>query len=473
MKQFLRYLPPVHELQKSGAYEQLLQKYGISSSRLTNILQEQLNEIRQQFLHNKWQGEATQQDYTNKEYWTEQIFEKVEQAAEQFSQYYLKTVINATGTVLHTNLGRARLGEKQIEHVVQVAANYSNLEYKIAEGKRGSRHDIVEGLIQQVTGAEAAMVVNNNAAAVYLILRALAKDKEVIVSRGQLVEIGGSFRISAIMEESGAKLVEVGTTNKTHLHDYEKAITDETAMIMKVHTSNFKILGFTESVESKTLVEVKRKHDKIIFYEDLGSGVLYDFKKHGIGEEPVVKDVIELGVDLVSFSGDKLLGGPQAGIIAGKRELIQKLKKHQLARVLRVDKMTFAALEATLKAYVMGENTLRDIPTLRDLLQTEVEIEARALKFEQLLLKVCSEFRCTLEKDFSQVGGGTMPDEKIPTVVAAIAHPTLTSEELAVQLRLFSPSIVARQKEEKVYLDFRTITDDEWPYIIEALQSIY
>ncbi|WP_458413150.1 L-seryl-tRNA(Sec) selenium transferase [Schinkia sp. CFF1] len=471
MKQYLRYLPPVHELQKSNAYEYLLQKYGISSERLTTIFQEKLNEIRQQLLQQKWQGENSPQAYETKEYWAKQIFEKAELAARQLSQYYLKTIINATGTVLHTNLGRARLGEKQIDHVVKVAANYSNLEYKIDEGKRGSRHDIIEGLIQQVTGAEAAMVVNNNAAAVYLILRALAKDKEVIVSRGQLVEIGGSFRISAIMEESGAKLVEVGTTNKTHLFDYENAITDETAMILKVHTSNFKVIGFTESVESEELVELKKKHENVIFYEDLGSGVLYDFKKHGIGDEPVVRDVIQLGADLVSFSGDKLLGGPQAGIIAGKRELIQKLKKHQLARVLRVDKMTFAALEATLKAYVMGEHTLRDIPTLRDILQTEEEIEARASKFQQQLVETGTSYSCTLEKDFSQVGGGTMPDEKIPTIVAAVAHPTLTSEELAVNLRLFTPSIVARQKDNKVILDFRTIADDELDVILDAFHS--
>lgn len=469
MKQYLRYLPPVHELQKSDAYEQLLQKYNVSSDRLTNICQEELNGIREQLLQDEWQGKEPD---LNQEYWTKNIFEKVERAVEQLSQYYLKTVINATGTVLHTNLGRARLGEKQIEHVVKVAANYSNLEYKIEEGKRGSRHDIVESLIQQVTGAEAAMVVNNNAAAVYLILRALAKDKEVIVSRGQLVEIGGSFRISSIMEESGARLVEVGTTNKTHLYDYEKAITEETAMILKVHTSNFKVIGFTESVESEELVELKKKHDNVIFYEDLGSGVLYDFKKHGIGEESVVKDVIKLGADLVSFSGDKLLGGPQAGIIAGKRELIQKLKKHQLARVLRVDKMTFAALEATLKAYILGEQAMKEIPTLHDILQTVEEIEARASKFQQQLLELDRHYKCCLEKDFSQVGGGTMPEEKLPTVVAAVTHSSVSSEELAVRLRLCTPSIVTRQKDEKVYLDFRTVTDDELSIIINAFQSL-
>ena len=469
MKQYLRYLPPVHELQKSDTYEQLIKQYNISGERVTNICQETLNDIREQLLQGQWHDKETD---LNKEYWTNQIFTKVEAAVDQLSQYYLKTVINSTGTVLHTNLGRARLGEKQIEHVVKVASNYSNLEYKIEEGKRGSRHDIIEGLIQQVTSAEAAMVVNNNAAAVYLILRALAKDKEVIVSRGQLVEIGGSFRISSIMEESGATLVEVGTTNKTHLYDYENAITEDTAMILKVHTSNFKVIGFTESVEGEELIELKKKHDNVIFYEDLGSGVLYDLKRHGIGDEPVVKDVIELGADLVSFSGDKLLGGPQAGIIAGKRKYIQKLKKHQLARVLRVDKMTFAALEATLKAYLLGEQAMKEIPTLRDILQTEEEILARASKFQQQLLGRNPRYTCTLEKDFSQVGGGTMPEEKLPTVIAAVTHSSVSSEELAVRLRLCTPSIVTRQKDEKVYLDFRTITDDESSIIINAFLTI-
>lgn len=469
MKQYLRYLPPIHELQKSAAYVQILHNYRISNVRLTNILQEELNGIREQLLHNQWHDF---EEELNKDYWTKQIFKKVEIIVEQLSQYYLKRVINATGTVLHTNLGRARLGEQQIKHVVNIAANYSNLEYKIAEGKRGSRHDIIEGLIQQVTGAEAAMVVNNNAAAVYLILRALAKEKEVIVSRGQLVEIGGSFRISSIMEESGAKLVEVGTTNKTHLYDYEKAITEETAMIMKVHTSNFKVIGFTESVETDELIELKNQYENIIFYEDLGSGSLYDFKKHGVGDEPAVKDVIALGADIVSFSGDKLLGGPQAGIIAGKRELIQKLKKHQLARVLRVDKMTFAALEATLKAYLLGEHRVKEIPTVRDILQTNEEIYNRAAKFQQQLIEVSNLFHCSIEADFSQVGGGTMPDEKLPTFAAAVSHPHLTSEELAVSLRLFTPSIVTRQKEDKVYLDFRTVTDDELFFIMEAFNQI-
>lgn len=469
MKEYLRYLPPVHELQKSTTFAVYINKYNLSSERLTNIFQEQIDVIRSQLLQNQMRADAKDM---NKDYWTKVIFERVEQEVIQLSQHYLKTVINATGTILHTNLGRARLGKKQIEHVVNVASNYSNLEYKINEGKRGSRHDIIEGLIRQVTGAEAAMVVNNNAAAVYLILRALAKDKEVIVSRGELVEIGGSFRISSIMEESGAKLVEVGTTNKTHLYDYENSLTDETAILMKVHTSNFKVIGFTESVGSRELIELAHKQDGVIFYEDLGSGALYDFRKQGIGNEPVVKEVIAQGADIVSFSGDKLLGGPQAGIIAGKKELIQKLKKHQLARVLRVDKMTFAALEATLKSYLLGDHALKDIPTLRDIFQTEEEIHFRAEKFQAQLLDTNDQYECKIEKDFSQLGGGTMPEEKLPTYIASVSHDQLNSEELATKLRLFTPSIVTRQRDEKVLLDFRTVTDEELELMLVGFKTI-
>ncbi|WP_102346631.1 L-seryl-tRNA(Sec) selenium transferase [Bacillus sp. Marseille-P3661] len=470
MKQYLRYLPPVHELQKADSFLSLLETYRISESRLTMLVQDTIDQIRDDILSNKWEGAV---EGIDKAYWSDFIFMKVNQSIERLSQHYLKRIINATGTILHTNLGRARLGDRVMEHVVQVAQNYSNLEYKISEGKRGSRHDIIEGLIKQVTGAEAAMVVNNNAAAVYLILRALAKDKEVIVSRGQLVEIGGSFRVSSIMEESGAKLVEVGTTNKTHLYDYENAVSEESAMILKVHTSNFKIVGFTEDVPSQDLIQLKNRHEHIIYYEDLGSGALYDFKQHGISEEPVVSEVINMGADLVSFSGDKLLGGPQAGIIAGKKKYIDKLKKHQLARVLRVDKMTFAALEATLKAYLLGEESIKEIPTIRDILQTPVEIYDRADKFKELLIERCgNQFDCSIEQEHSQIGGGTMPDVHLVTFVAAISNMECSSEQLATKLRHHTPSIVTRQKDEKVLLDFRTITDDEIPYIIAAFSAI-
>jgi L-seryl-tRNA(Ser) seleniumtransferase len=317
------------------------------------------------------------------------------------------------------------------------------------------------------------MVVNNNASAVYLVLRALATNKEVIVSRGQLVEIGGSFRISSIMEESGAKLIEVGTTNKTHLYDYEKAVSPETAIVMKVHTSNFKVIGFTKSVETAELVDLTKQLESVIFYEDLGSGALYDFRKHGIGEEPVVKEVIELGADVVSFSGDKLLGGPQAGIIAGKKEIIDRLKKHQLARVVRVDKMTLAALEGTLIDYARGDKGLVNIPTVRDLLVPIEELDVRLQSFVTNLLQKTGKYVTKITEGTSQVGGGTMPDVELPTIIVALKHRTLTAEQLGRKLRTeVKPAIVGRIQKEEFIIDLRTVTPEEEAHLLEALINI-
>jgi L-seryl-tRNA(Ser) seleniumtransferase len=466
MKKYLRELPPVHELQKAERFNQLLDEASLEKARLTKVLQEEINSIREQLLQNK-----LQMDEDNKPNFTELIFQNTERRVKNLKEGYLKRVINGTGTVLHTNLGRARLSDKAVEHVMDAARHYSNLEYKLAEGKRGSRHDIIEELLTEVTSAEAAMVVNNNAAAVYLILRALAKEKEVIVSRGQLVEIGGSFRVSSIMEESGARLIEIGTTNKTHLYDYENAINEQTAMMMKVHTSNFKTIGFTKTVETEELVALKNQHPHLIFYEDLGSGSLYDFKSAGIGDEPVVKEVIDAGVDVVSFSGDKLLGGPQAGIIAGKKEIINKLKKHQLARVLRVDKMTFAALEATLKMYLSGEEALKELPTVRDIIEPLEDIKKRAEMFLNELMNDTA-FQGELVNETSQIGGGTMPDVEIPTAAVSITHQQLSSHELSERLRKGTPAIVTRIKGNKVIIDFRTITKDELFQLVERFKAV-
>jgi L-seryl-tRNA(Ser) seleniumtransferase len=466
MKQYLRLLPPVHELQKEPLFSKMCTDYQLSEKKLTELLQIEISRIRGLLLEGEWtDSEPTEAQFIST------IFERVKIAAQHLSTLYLQRLINGTGTILHTNLGRARLSHKAIEHVVKVAQSYSNLEYNIEAGKRGSRHDIIEGLIKEVTGAEAAMVVNNNAAAVYLILRALANGKEVIVSRGQLVEIGGSFRVSAIMEESGAILKEVGTTNKTHLYDYKQAIHEETGMVMKVHTSNFKTIGFTQTVNSDELVSLA-KDKNVIFYEDLGSGVLYDFRKHGIGDEPVVKEILEMGADVVSFSGDKLLGGPQAGIIAGKKEIIQQLKKHQLARVLRVDKMTFAALEATLHAYLTEGGAVKEIPTVRDLLEPMEKIEEKALRFVNEL-KVSSEnYVLTVSRSTSQVGGGTMPDVVLPTFVAEVQHTIESAEKLSMKLRQGEPGIVTRLKEERVLIDFRTISEEEIRPLVEAFATL-
>ncbi len=466
MKQYLRQLPPVHELQKDRRFEAIRQAYDLTNEQLTRFTQHAVNDLREELLSGR-----LNLDGTNKVV-SELVFESAAKRAGEWKEDRLARVINGTGTVLHTNLGRSRLSLEAAQHVTRVARNYSNLEYHTAQGKRGSRHDIIEDLLKESTGAEAAMVVNNNAAAVFLILSALAKNREVIVSRGQLVEIGGSFRVSSIMEESGAKLVEVGTTNKTHLVDFEHAISKETAMIMKVHTSNFMIIGFTETVETEALVDLKNKHEGLLFYEDLGSGALYDFKKHGIGDEPLVKEVLESGVDIVSFSGDKLLGGPQAGIIVGRKAIIDQLKKHQLARVLRVDKMTLAALEETLKTYVAGGNAILEIPTIRDITRSLGSIKQQAEDFIQDVQSRTTAYKIDLKESTSQIGGGTMPGVELPTYVAAITHLRFSSQELSQNLRGCSPAIVTRIQDNQVYIDFRTIEEQEMQLLTDSFAEI-
>jgi L-seryl-tRNA(Ser) seleniumtransferase len=468
LKEWLRSIPAVHELQNHGEFLKLLKQSQLDHSQLTKQLKDLIEQIREAIIQGKWQGAIPGTNH-----FIDELFIALNANVKKQFSYTIERVINATGTILHTNLGRARLSENAISHVVETARNYSNLEYKLTEGERGSRHSHVEALIREITGAEAAMVVNNNASAVYLVLRALAKDKEVIVSRGQLVEIGGSFRISSIMEESGVTLKEVGTTNKTHLYDYEKAISPDTAIVMKVHTSNFKVIGFTKSVETDELIKLTKGLEDVIFYEDLGSGALYDFKKHGIGEEPVVKEVIEMGADIITFSGDKLLGGPQAGIIAGKKEIINQLKKHQLARVVRVDKMTLAALEGTLMDYARGEATMRTIPTIRDLLVSIHELDERSQGFVTKLLQKNKHFQAKIFQDSSQVGGGTMPDVLLPTVVIALKHDSYTAEQIGRKLRTESkPAILARIQKEEFILDLRTVTPDEEGLLLEALINI-
>ncbi|WP_226641815.1 L-seryl-tRNA(Sec) selenium transferase [Mesobacillus subterraneus] len=468
MKQFLRQLPAVHELQKDKRFLDLIEKHGTDTEHFTPIIKEVLNDIRKDIVNGKWNGPEP-----GNSLFIDKFLGLLDSAATERFDFTLKRVINATGTILHTNLGRARLSENAIRHVMDTARNYSNLEYKLNEGERGSRHSHVETLVKEVTGAEAAMVVNNNAAAVYLIMSALARTKEVIVSRGQLVEIGGSFRISSIMEESGAHLVEVGTTNKTHLYDYENAINDNTGMIMKVHTSNFKIYGFSKTVETEELAQLSSKHDHVVFYEDLGSGVLYDFSRHGIGDEPVVGDVLKMGADIVSFSGDKLLGGPQAGIIAGKKSLIDQLKKHQLARVVRVDKMTLAALEGTLMDYLKGEQGFLNIPTLRDLLVPLDELKDRSDRFIREINALNNGIIAVMAEGTSQVGGGTMPDVQLPTLLVTIRHPDISAEHIARKLRTeHSPAIVVRIQKEEVHIDLRTVTAEEESILLNAIKTI-
>jgi L-seryl-tRNA(Ser) seleniumtransferase len=381
----------------------------------------------------------------------------------------LRRVINATGIVVHTNLGRSPLAEAAIEAVAEVARGYSTLEYDVPSGQRGSRHVHVEELICRLTGAGAAMAVNNNASAVLLGLAALARRKEAIVSRGQLVEIGGSFRIPDIMRESGAKMVEIGTTNKTHLRDYQNAITSRTGLMLKVHTSNYRVVGFTEEVSLEDLVALGAEHGVPVF-EDQGSGVLIDLARFGLHGEPTIGAAVAAGADLVSASGDKLLGGPQAGILAGKREVIAKLKKHPLARAVRLDKMTLAALEVTLRLYLDERRLFAEVPTLRMLTMTQAELERRAGRLADAITSMCGEaYDVATAADTSRAGGGALPMKDIPTTVVALTPHRGSATSLEERLRLGEPAVIARIKDDRLLLDPRTLREDEDAEVVSAL----
>jgi len=375
----------------------------------------------------------------------------------------MRTVINGTGIVLHTNLGRACLSEKAAQAASDAARRYSTLEYNVSTGGRGLRYSHVEELICRLTGAESALVVNNNAAAVLLVLSATTTGGQVPVSRGELVEIGGSFRVPDIMEACGAQLKEVGTTNKTHLRDYERAITPETKALMKVHTSNYRIVGFTEKPTLAEMVELGHKYGLPVI-EDLGSGSLLNLEQFGLHDEPTVQDSIKAGVDVVSFSGDKLLGGPQAGIIIGKKQYVDLMKKHPLTRAMRVDKMTLAALEATLRSYDNG--TWRDIPTVAMLSASDSELKEKAGILQSQLTQAGIPARLTAVE--GQVGGGSVPTQTIPSWAVALEGDL---EKLERKLRLGENAIVGRIHNGQYLLDVRTIWAEDFPMIVRSVKE--
>jgi L-seryl-tRNA(Ser) seleniumtransferase len=373
----------------------------------------------------------------------------------------LTQVVNATGTILHTNLGRALLPQAALASLTQVAQHPVNLEYDLATGKRGKREENVERLLRQLTGAEAASVINNNAAAVLLGLNTVAQGREVIVSRGELIEIGGSFRIPEIMAKSGAILKEVGSTNRTHPEDYEKAIGERTALLLKVHTSNYRIVGFVAEVSLDQLVTIGQKH-KIPVMEDLGSGALIDLSEHGLPKEPVVAEQIAAGADIVTFSGDKILGGPQAGLVVGKKQWLEQMNRNPLKRALRCGKLTLAALEATLKIYQQSPDAVAEIPTLRAFTRPLGEIEQMGQQVLPLLQKsLGEEFALTLEDSAAQIGSGALPTEEIPSKVIAIHHPTLGAEKIARRFRVAKPPILGRVRENRFLLDLRLVFNPE------------
>ena len=455
----LRHVPSVDQLLRTDVAQRLRETIGLK--RLTAIARTVTNEIRSSIRDdpdvNGHTPEALLVEATR----------RMEQTAQQENQTGLKKVINATGVLLHTNLGRAPLSSAA-RAAIDEAVGYCNLEYDVTTGTRGKRGARVEALLRDLTGAEAALVVNNCAAAALLILTVLAQDGETIVSRGELVEIGGDFRVPDVMASSGTRMVEVGTTNRTHLEDYRRAINANTRLIMRVHPSNYRIVGFASTPEVGELAALAHEHD-LPLYEDGGSGVLSDLRAYGVVDEPTVSEIVAAGVDVVSFSGDKLLGSAQAGLIVGKQAIVERLRKHPLYRALRSDKLRLAALEATLASH-QCDRASTEVPVLQKLSLTADELEQRA---RDVIDQVGStDLKLTIEPGDSALGGGTAPTSNLRSALIAVAHPRKSASALEQLLRHSSPAVIARIADDKVLLDLRTVAPDDLPALISALKTL-
>ena len=450
VKRLLKSLPKVDKVLLHPEIKRLLERF--PRWMVVESVREVIAEKRERIL----KGEADERLLE-----IERVVAQCIERIEEKSLPSLRKVLNATGVVLHTNLGRAPLSQEAIEHVVSVAKGYSTLEYNLEEGKRGLRYTHVSELLCRLTGAEDAMVVNNNAAAVLLVLNTLAKGREVVISRGELVEIGGSFRIPEVMSWAGAILHEVGTTNRTHLKDYRNAIGPETGLLLKVHPSNYRVMGFVEEVSLKELVGLGRETG-IPIYQDLGSGSLVDMRHKGVPYEPTVQESVRAGADLVSFSGDKLLGAGQAGVIVGRRELIEKIRRNPLNRALRIGKLTLAALEATLRLYLEGESVWEKLPALKMISTPVEELMARASQVVEGIRELAKKgFVIGIEKQHSAVGGGALPLVEMPTVSVTLSHESVMASEIEARLRASHPPVISRVQEDKVCLDMRTISEAE------------
>ena len=449
----LRNIPAIDELLIMPQIQDLLGQY--KREFIMEKLRRAVEESRQELRLNG-------QD-SNKEELAEKILKRLDIFIALATQGSLQKVINGTGVVLHTNLGRAPLGQRAIAYLNEIGQNYNNLEFNLENGERGSRYQHVEELLIALTGAEAGLVVNNNAAAVLLGLTTLARDKEVIVSRGQLIEIGGAFRIPDVMKQSGAHLVEVGTTNKTYISDYAQAINDDTALLFSAHTSNYKIVGFSEEVKLSDLATLGKERNIPVMH-DLGSGILNDLGEWGLKDEPTVRASVDSGADIISFSGDKLLGGPQAGIIVGKQKYITAMKKNQLTRALRVDKLNIAALEGTLLEYLSGD-PLQAIPVLKMLTAAGNDLLTRAEKLRAALKETLERSgtiqSITVVETEDMVGGGAYPTYKIPGYGIQIAFQEKQLETVARQLREMSPALLTRKQEDKMLISVRTLLEGD------------
>ena len=443
-------IPSVNILLNTPSVQKLVSMHGVDL--VTRCVQSVLINVRQSILAGASTNMAA-------------LLQSVLEETERVLLPSIRPVYNLTGTVLHTNLGRAPLPESAIQAMVNVARGASNVEFDLKTGKRGDRHKHAEILICQLTGAEAALVVNNNAAAVLLMLNCLARRKEVPVSRGELIEIGGSFRMPDIMARAGCKLVEVGTTNRTNEADFESVISSKTALIMKVHTSNFEIKGFTKSVSERELSRIAHNHD-LPFIIDLGSGTLIDLEPYNLPYETTVSDALKSGADLVTFSGDKLLGGPQSGIIAGRRDLIEKIKRSPMTRAMRPDKVTLAALQAVLCLYTDTKRLVEELPTLRLLTRDPVEIEKLARRLAKVLQECLDLFKVTVEQTYSQVGSGALPVDRLQSAALKIARPDLrrsgkTLENLAQAFRKLQIPVIGRISGDALWFDLRCLEDEK------------
>ena len=456
-KHLLSQIPAINKILLLDEIKELMNTY--TEVAIKSAIKQYIEEVKQAILNE----ELTEVPSLSK------IVGEVEKIVEKEDKNSLRRVINATGTILHTNLGRSLLSEKIKENIESVAFNYSNLEFDIDNKKRGSRYVHLIDIIKKLTGAEDVLVVNNNAAAVLLTLNTLVKGQEIIVSRGELVEIGGAFRIPEIIKLSGGVPVEVGTTNKTHLKDYENAISEETGALLKVHTSNYKILGFTESVSNEEISYLARENE-LVSINDLGSGQFIDFSRFGLPYEPTVKEILDSGIDIVTFSGDKLLGGPQAGIIVGKKKYIEKMKKNQLTRALRVDKMTLASLEATLKLYLDEKEALEHIPTLHMISLSKERLFGKA---DVLKTKLSSlNFDIKIEEDKAEVGGGSYPASYLESVAVKLTHRKLHATEIERKLLEAEIPIITRIKDNSIILDMRTLRTREFDIVKAALEEV-
>ena len=461
-KKLLLSLPAVDEIVKSKEGIEWLRKY--PRVYVIRAIREIIQRKRKTILGGKYEMDGPSD-----------LLQEIERIIEKLSGFSLQSVINATGVVIHTNLGRSVLSEEIMKRVSMIAGGYSNLEYDIDKGERGKRYSHVQGLLREITGAEDGIIVNNNAAAVFVSLTALAKGREVIVSRGELVEIGGSFRIPDVMASSGAILKEVGTTNKTHAYDYERAVTDNTALMLKVHQSNFRMIGFTEALSIEEMAALGKKYSVPVMF-DLGSGCLVDLKPYGIHIEPTVQEMIKAGADIVTFSGDKLLGGPQAGVIVGKRELIEKIAKNPLMRAVRVDKMTLAAFEATLRYYLDEGVAKERIPTVSMLLQDPEKIKEKAKKIARMLkaglgVDGAQTAGINVIEDVSQSGGGALAEVPLRTFVVSVMPSAISINEFEVRLRQGRPHVIARIRDAALLLDARTVKTEEIGPLVQAVRA--